>query len=72
MKIGLARVSLAINIPRRRRTRCGRRDASKCSPTKRRESWLGGPGLDQALMIARRGDHLVVTKLARLGRSLSI
>jgi hypothetical protein len=28
------------------------------------------PGLDQALLVARRGDQLVVTKLDRLGRSL--
>lgn len=28
------------------------------------------PGLDQALLIARTGDQLVVTKLDRLGRSL--
>lgn len=28
------------------------------------------PELDKALMVARRGDQLVVTKLDRLGRSL--
>lgn len=28
------------------------------------------PGLDNALLIARRGDQIVVTKLDRLGRSL--
>jgi DNA invertase Pin-like site-specific DNA recombinase len=28
------------------------------------------PGLDKALMVARRGDTIVVTKLDRLGRSL--
>lgn len=29
------------------------------------------PGLDQALLVARRGDQLVVTRLDRLGRSLA-
>jgi DNA invertase Pin-like site-specific DNA recombinase len=68
--IGVARVSTRDQHPETqqdalRTAGCERVFTDKASGTLARR-----PGLDQALLVARRGDQLVVTKLDRLGRSL--
>jgi DNA invertase Pin-like site-specific DNA recombinase len=70
VKIGVARVSTRDQHPEAqedalRAAGCERVFIDKASGKLARR-----PGLDNALMIARRGDQIVVTKLDRLGRSL--
>jgi DNA invertase Pin-like site-specific DNA recombinase len=70
MRIGVARVSTRDQHPEAqqdalRSAGCEQVFTDKASGTLARR-----PGLDQALLVARRGDQLVVTKLDRLGRSL--
>ncbi len=71
MKIGLARVSTRDQHP------LSQEDALRAAGcdevfTDRASGVLASrPGLEKALLMARAGDQLVVTKLDRLGRSLS-
>ncbi|MGB3770070.1 MAG: recombinase family protein [Rhodococcus sp. (in: high G+C Gram-positive bacteria)] len=71
MKIGLARVSTRDQHPR------AQEDALKAAGcdevfTDHASGVLARrPGLEKALLMARAGDQIVVTKLDRLGRSLS-
>jgi DNA invertase Pin-like site-specific DNA recombinase len=70
MKIGLARVSTRDQHPEAQEDALRAAGCEQVFTDKASGKLARRPGLDQALTIARRGDHLVVTKLDRLGRSL--
>jgi len=70
MKIGLARVSTRDQHAESQEDALRAAGCEKVFTDKASGKLTRRPGLDNALMIARRGDQIVVTKLDRLGRSL--
>jgi Resolvase, N terminal domain len=69
MRIGYGRVLPATRTPTPSATP-SRRSAIRFSLTRLPARLLAVPSSDKALLVARAGDQLVVTKLDRLGRSL--
>jgi DNA invertase Pin-like site-specific DNA recombinase len=70
VKIGVARVSTRDQHPESQQDALRAAGCEKVFTDKASGKLARRPGLDKALLIARHGDHLVVTKLDRLGRSL--
>jgi DNA invertase Pin-like site-specific DNA recombinase len=70
MKIGVARVSTRDQHPWAQEDALRAAGCEKVFTDKASGTLARRPGLYNALMIARAGDQLVVTKLDRLGRSL--
>jgi DNA invertase Pin-like site-specific DNA recombinase len=70
VKIGVARVSTRDQHPEAQQDALRAAGCEKVFTDKASGKLARRPGLDNALMIARRGDQIMVTKLDRLGRSL--
>jgi DNA invertase Pin-like site-specific DNA recombinase len=70
MRIGLARVSTRDQHPEAQQDALRAVGCEKVFTDKASGTLARRPGLEKALLIARRGDQIVVTKLDRLGRSL--
>lgn len=70
VKIGIARVSTRDQHPESQEDALRAAGCEKVFTDKASGKLARRPGLDNALLIARQGDQLVVTKLDRLGRSL--
>jgi DNA invertase Pin-like site-specific DNA recombinase len=70
MRIGVARVSTRDQHPEAQQDALRSAGCEQVFTDKVSGKLARRPGLDQALLVARRGDQLVVTKLDRLGRSL--
>jgi DNA invertase Pin-like site-specific DNA recombinase len=70
VKIGVARVSTRDQRPEAQEDALRAAGCEQVFTDKASGKLARRPGLDNALMIARRGDQIVVTKLDRLGRSL--
>jgi DNA invertase Pin-like site-specific DNA recombinase len=70
VRIGVARVSTRDQHPEAQQDALRAAGCERVFTDKASGKLARRPGLDQALLVARRGDQLVVTKLDRLGRSL--
>ncbi|WAX79578.1 recombinase family protein [Streptomyces sp. KMM 9044] len=70
MRIGVARVSTRDQHPEAQEDALRTAGCEKVFTDKASGKLARRPELDKALLIAREGDQLVVTKLDRLGRSL--
>jgi len=70
MKIGYGRVSTRDQNPAAQHDALAAAECAQVFIDKASGKLAGRPELDKALMVARGGDQLVVTKLDRLGRSL--
>jgi DNA invertase Pin-like site-specific DNA recombinase len=70
VRIGVARVSTRDQHPEAQQDALRSAGCEQVFTDKVSGKLARRPGLDQALLVARRGDQLVVTKLDRLGRSL--
>jgi DNA invertase Pin-like site-specific DNA recombinase len=70
VKIGIARVSTRDQHPESQQDALRAAGCEEVFTDKASGKLARRPGLDKALLIARQGDQLVVTKLDRLGRSL--
>ncbi|MGW0960772.1 recombinase family protein [Streptomyces gelaticus] len=70
MKIGVARVSTRDQHPEAQEDALRAAGCEKVFTDKASGKLARRPELDKALLVAREGDQLVVTKLDRLGRSL--
>jgi DNA invertase Pin-like site-specific DNA recombinase len=70
VRIGYARVSTRDQHPEAQRDTLAAAGCERVFVDKASGKLAHRPALDDALMVARKGDQLVVTKLDRLGRSL--
>jgi DNA invertase Pin-like site-specific DNA recombinase len=70
MRIGYGRVSTRDQNPAAQRDALAAAGCAQVFIDKASGKLASRPELDKALMVARPGDQLVVTKLDRLGRSL--
>ncbi|MDA8303256.1 MAG: recombinase family protein [Actinomycetota bacterium] len=70
MRVGYGRVSTADQNPDAQRDALAAASCDRVFIDKASGKLARRPELDKALLIARKGDQLVITKLDRLGRSL--
>lgn len=70
VRIGYGRVSTTDQHPDAQQDALEEAGCDKVFVDKISGTLASRPELDKALMVAREGDHLVITKLDRLGRSL--
>jgi DNA invertase Pin-like site-specific DNA recombinase len=70
VQIGVARVSTRDQNPEAQQDALRAADCQKIFTDKASGKLARRPELDKALLVAREGDQIVVTKLDRLGRSL--
>lgn len=70
LRIGYGRVSARDQNPDAQRDALAAAGCEQIFVARASGKLASRPELDRALLVAREGDHLVITKLGRLGRSL--